>query len=240
MLDRDTHVPLYIQLKNEIAEKIKNGEWEIDSKIPTEKDLMEYYKVGRATVREAVSLLVNQGFLYKRQGIGTFVNRKRPSYGFEPLVSLAFSLKARGISQKNIISESKTLIPNKNLILSMKWKSKAPCFYMKRIRFAEELPIAIEHSYFPDAYKNLLKEYDLTGSIAKIIIEDLKLSIVKVTQVIELKSPSKEEMEELNLSENINVLNMERWIYIDGNEEPFYYLKFIVPENICSFPVENL
>lgn len=240
MLDRDLHIPLYIQLKEEICRKVKQGMWEVDSKIPTEKELMEEYGIGRATVREAVALLVNQGYLYKRQGIGTFVGRKQPSLGFEPLISLAFSLKARGITQKNVIAESKTLIPDKRLLTLMKWKEMKYCFYMKRIRYAEELPIAIEYSYFQEKFKEMTSKYDLKSSIAKIIIEDLKLTIVKVTQVIELKAPSEQEMKELNLEENVNVLNMERWIYIEGIEEPFYYLNFIIPENIYSFPIENL
>lgn len=240
MLDRDSHVPLYIQLKNELTSKIKQGKWEIDTQIPTEKELMDEYKVGRATVREAVSLLENQGYIYKRHGIGTFVGRNQPSLGFEPLISLAFSLKARGINQKNIIAENKSLMPDKKLLNTMKWKEMKPCYYMKRIRYAEDLPIAVEHSYFQDEYKELLNKYDLKGSVAKIIIEDLGLNIVKVMQTIELRTPKKQEIEELKMDKIIKVLNMERWIYIDGLEEPFFYLNFIIPENIYSFPIENL
>lgn len=240
MLDREMHVPLYIQLKEELISKIKEGKWEIDTQIPTEKELMNEYKVGRATVREAVSLLENQGYLYKRQGIGTFVGRKQPSLGFEPLISLAFSLKARGINQKNIIVDNRTIKPDKKLLNIMKWKKMKDCYYMKRIRYAEDIPIAVEYSYFQDEYKEALNKYDLKGSVAKIIIEDLKLNIVKVNQIIELKAPTRQEIEELKLEDNINLLNMERWIYIDGLEEPFFYLNFIVPENIYSFPIENL
>lgn len=240
MLDREMHVPLYIQLKEELTRKIKEGKWEIDSQIPTEKELMEEYRVGRATVRQAVSLLENQGYLYKRQGIGTFVGRKQPSLGFEPLISLAFSLKAQGIKQENIIVENKTIMPHKKLLNIMKWKELKYCYYLKRVRYAEGKPIAIEHSYFKEEYKELLKEYDLKGSVAKILIEDLKLSIVKVNQIVEVKTPTKEEIQELNLNEGVNVLNMQRWIYIQGLEQPFFYLEFIVPENVYSFPLENL
>ncbi len=237
MLDREMHVPLYIQLKEELTKKIKEGTWEIDSQIPTEIKLMEDYKVGRATVRQAISLLENQGYIYKKQGIGTFVGRIQPSLGFEPLISLAFSLKARGINQQNIIMDNRTIMPDKKLLNIMKWKDIKDCYYMKRIRYAEGIPIAVEHSYFQDEFKEKLNRYDLSGSVAKIIIEDLKLKIVKVNQIIELKTPTKQEIQELQLEKNINLLIMQRWIYIDGLEEPFFYLNFIVPENICSFDI---
>jgi GntR family transcriptional regulator len=240
MLNREMHIPLYIQLKEELTRKIKEGKWEIDTQIPTEIKLMEDYKVGRATVRQAISLLENQGYLYKRHGIGTFVGRIQPSLGFEPLISLSFSLKARGINQKNIIVDNRTIVPDKKLLNNMKWKEMKDCYYIKRIRYAEDIAIAVEHSYFQEEYKEALNKYDLSGSVAKIIIEDLKLNIVKVNQIIELKVPTKQEIEELKLEKDTKLLNMQRWIYIDGLEEPFFYVNFIVSENIYSFPIENL
>src|SRR5664280_2991071 len=92
MLDKQSHMPLYAQLKDELADCIKRGTMPVGSQIQTEPELMKQYGVGRATVREAVALLVNEGYLVKRQGIGTFVSNRQPSMGFEPLISLTTSL----------------------------------------------------------------------------------------------------------------------------------------------------
>ena len=119
MIDKRKHIPLYIQLKDEILDKIRNGTYEVDKQIPSEKVLMEEYGVGRATVREALSILVNEGYLYKKQGIGTFVARKQPSLGFEPLISLTYSLEARGIKSVNDVKE-KNIIKNSQNKMSIK------------------------------------------------------------------------------------------------------------------------
>jgi len=37
MIDKYKHIPLYIQLKDLIIEKIKSGQWEVNSQIPSEK-----------------------------------------------------------------------------------------------------------------------------------------------------------------------------------------------------------
>lgn len=240
MVDRSKHVPLYIQLKEELIQKIRNGVWDVDSQIPTEKVLMEEYDIGRVTVREALSLLVNEGYLYKKHGIGTFVARKHPSLGFEPLISLSYSLKAKGISPKNSVVEKKIILPDKKLLAKIKWSSKRECFYLERIRLAESTAVAIEKSYFSKEFKDIEIKYDFNDSIAKVILEDLKLVIRKVEQVIISRRPTEEEQKVLNISENIQVLDMERWIYSQDNDEPFYYLNFIIPENIYSFPIENL
>ncbi|MFZ5351707.1 MAG: GntR family transcriptional regulator [Bacillota bacterium] len=234
MLDRDKYIPLYIQLKEELKDKIKNGVWEVDSQIPTEKSLMEEYEVGRATVREALALLVNEGYLYKKQGIGTFVARKLPSLGFEPLISLTYSLNIRGISSSNKVLEKRELLPDKHLLSRLKWKKQKSCFYINRVRYAENIPIALEHSYFSNEFEQYIEKLDLTGSFAQLILKELKITINKVEQTIIPRVPDTEEQRLLNIDQSTTVLNLERWIYANDNEEPFYYLKFIIPENIYT------
>lgn len=240
MIDRTKHVPLYIQLKEELVQKIRKGVWDVDSQIPTEKALMEEYQLGRVTVREALSMLVNDGYLYKKHGIGTFVARKQQSLGFEPLISLSYSLKAKGISHKNLVLEKKIIPPDKKLLAKMKWEAKRNCFYLKRIRFAGSTAVAIEESYFSEEFKDIEKKYDFNDSIAKVIVEDLKFVLRKVEQVIVFRVPTEEEQTILNINENIQVLDMERWIYSKDMDEPFFYLNFVIPENIYPFPIENL
>lgn len=234
MINRDTYAPLYIQLKEELKSKIKEGAWEVDSQIPTEKALMEEYKVGRVTVREALSLLVNEGYLYRKQGIGTFVARKLPSLGFEPLISLTYSLNARGIQSSNEILEKDELKPDKHLMARLRWKKSNTCLYIKRLRYAESQPIAIEYSYFSDEFRVFCDKLDLTGSFAKLILKELNITIKKVDQTVIPRLPTLEEQQLLQIDESTSVLSMERWIYGEDDQVPFYYLKFIIPENLYS------
>ncbi|HIW13463.1 MAG TPA: FadR family transcriptional regulator [Candidatus Salinicoccus stercoripullorum] len=52
---------------------IKDGEYEIGSKLPSENELAAYYKVSRAPVREAISQLISMGYVESSQGRGTYV-----------------------------------------------------------------------------------------------------------------------------------------------------------------------
>ena len=67
MINKYSNVPLYSQLKNLIIDKIENGEYLPDSKIPSEQDLCEMYDISRPTVRQAISELTNSGYLYKKR-----------------------------------------------------------------------------------------------------------------------------------------------------------------------------
>ena len=82
--------------------------------------------------------------------------------------------------------------------------------------------------------QNVGERFDLTGSLSTIIIEELKVDITRIDQVIVPRLPSPEEKSLLDLQGGARVLQMDRWIYIIGRETPFYTLRFIVPTSIYS------
>ena len=61
------------ELAEQLQNQIKDGKFAVGQKLPTEPELMRIFGVGRSTVREAVKILVNMGFLKVQQGAGTFV-----------------------------------------------------------------------------------------------------------------------------------------------------------------------
>ena len=228
MIDKNSHTPLYAQLKDIIVKKIKSDLFKVKTQIPTEKELMGEYRVGRATVRKTMSMLENEGYIYKKRGIGTFVARKQPVVGFGPIISLTASLEARGIETENVIISKGIIVPDEKLIKDMKWKEKRSCYQLKRVRKIDEKPLAIEKSYFSEEFKIVDDRYDLTKSIAMVLLEDLRLTIKKVEQIIVPRLPTIEEQRELNIGNETLLLEIERWIYVEGFEEPYYYLKFVI------------
>ena len=88
-----------------LQEKILNGGYKINQKLPVEAELMHTYGVGRSTVREAVKILVNSGFLRVQQGVGTFVEENS---GFnEPLSQRLKRADPQSISEVRQILEMK-------------------------------------------------------------------------------------------------------------------------------------
>lgn len=77
MINKYSSIPLYSQLKLLILEKIENGDFPEDSKIPSEQELCGVYDISRPTVRQAISELTNNGTLYKLKGKGTFVAKSK-------------------------------------------------------------------------------------------------------------------------------------------------------------------
>jgi DNA-binding transcriptional regulator YhcF (GntR family) len=65
---------VYGKISEDISAKIKSGEYVVGSLLEPERKLMEKYGVERTTVRRALELLVKEGLIVKKAGLGTFIS----------------------------------------------------------------------------------------------------------------------------------------------------------------------
>ncbi len=72
-LIRKSNLPLYVQIRNQLKQKIMNGEFKPLDFIPTEQELCEDFGVSLITVRQALKDLVNEGLLCRVPRRGTYV-----------------------------------------------------------------------------------------------------------------------------------------------------------------------
>lgn len=73
MPDLEPRTPSYLKIQNYVFEKIKNGEYPVGSKIPSETELAELFSVSRITANKAIKEMSVMGFLERVRGRGTFV-----------------------------------------------------------------------------------------------------------------------------------------------------------------------
>ncbi|MFC5652491.1 GntR family transcriptional regulator [Paenibacillus solisilvae] len=76
---RNERSPLYFQIKQYIQDGIIEGKYGENGRIPTENELMEKFSVSRITVKNALNLLAQEGWIYRIPGRGSFVNDKEMS-----------------------------------------------------------------------------------------------------------------------------------------------------------------
>jgi 5-formyltetrahydrofolate cyclo-ligase len=83
-VNRESPLPAYYQIAMDLHQRISRGEWRAGGKLPSEPQLASQYKVSRMTLRQAVSELVKQGILTRRQGDGTYVSRAYLDITYRP------------------------------------------------------------------------------------------------------------------------------------------------------------
>ncbi|MBP1990641.1 GntR family transcriptional regulator [Paenibacillus eucommiae] len=69
----DDSRPIFLQIAERIEEDIMEGGLPEESQVPSTNQFAAFYKINPATAAKGVNLLVDQGILYKKRGIGMFV-----------------------------------------------------------------------------------------------------------------------------------------------------------------------
>ncbi|WP_374471120.1 GntR family transcriptional regulator [Phenylobacterium sp.] len=147
-LDPRARGPLYQQLQQQIREAIQNRVLAPDEALPPERDLAEEFSVSRITVRKALDGLVAEGLLLRRQGAGTFV-ASRVEKSFSKLSSFSEDMISRGRTPRSewLKRAEGAVTPEESMVLGL--SPGSPVYRFNRIRFADDLPMALEFTTVP-------------------------------------------------------------------------------------------
>jgi GntR family transcriptional regulator len=96
-LNRQSPLPLYAQLAQQVESRIRKGTYALGSTIPSEHSLCDEFGVGRPTVRQATDELVRKGLIERRRGQGTFVRNKIEAIDLFSLGGTMRSFSDRGL-----------------------------------------------------------------------------------------------------------------------------------------------
>ena len=140
--------PLYQRLQRALRGAIEDQTLKAQDALPPERDLAQDFAVSRITVRKALDGLVGEGLLTRRQGAGTFV-AGRVEKQFSKLTSFSEDMAARGRTahSKWLHKLEASVSPDESLTLGISPGSRV--YRFGRIRFADELAMALEYSTIP-------------------------------------------------------------------------------------------
>lgn len=152
MLDAQSPVPLYHQLKVALQRSIDQGVWQPGQAIPPERELIAQYGVSRITVRQALSELVAEGLLYRQHGRGTFVAPHRTAPIAETLTELTGhieELELRGIAcEHEVLALESGPLPDEVAEALERPHGAEGAFLYRRVR-VDGTPLMLSEVYLP-------------------------------------------------------------------------------------------
>jgi GntR family transcriptional regulator len=210
-------LPAYYQIKQTIKNWILNKEFNPGEKIPSENELGEKFNVSRLTVRQAISQLVQEGFLISKRGEGTFVTHNEHLIG-------SFSLEFTGFMDDLFyqISKCKTKSVKINRIPVPKVikeklelsNSGEEVIQIKRVRFLNDKPFNYTINYLPFDIGRRITEKDLLRKpLLQIMEQDLGIQFTEAFQTIEASFADQEVSEQLGIVSGSPILLVERIMY---------------------------
>jgi len=186
MIERNSVVPIYFQLKEILKEKITNGEILPDEMIDSESRLCERYQVSRNTVRKVFSDLKNEGYIYQRQGKGTFVSPPKISNRFVTTVSFTQEILARGMKPSTILLDLKEIPAGEEISDYLGIGKEEKVIRIHRLRMANGEPAGLNLTHIPSRICPGLMSEDLTkGSLYTLIQDKYQFQIIKVNRLYE-------------------------------------------------------
>lgn len=226
MIDKNSPLPIYYQLEEEIRLVIKTGKLNPGELLPSEREYAERYNISRMTVRQAINNLASEGLLHRQKGRGTFISEKKFEQDLQGLTSFSEDMRKRGLSPSNKIVSFQLIESTKRIAELLQLEIGEKVYEIKRIRFANELPIAVETIYTPKRLVGDMNQRNIEESFYHYIETKLSLKIAYGDQMIESALANEFEIDNLNVHDGDPVLLMKRISYLsDDNATPLEYVK---------------
>lgn len=177
-------VPLHIQVRETIRRQVKEGAL-IDKtgRLMTEAELGRHFGVSRITIRNAIAPLVSEGMFARERGRGTFLRSNQPENWVGKLMGFSETIRDAGYQAgAKVLQQGMT---NRHDSEVREQLQERAVWQLKRLRLADDTPIAIEHAFYPPDIGLELEKRDLTSIIMyRVFEEELGHSIREAKQTI--------------------------------------------------------
>ena len=226
-MNKEVPVQLYYQLTNELRNYIKSGNWSIGDLFPTDREIMEKYKVSGTTVRRAIKQLVSEGWIERTPGKGTFICKEPIKEELGRLTGFFEEIRSKGYqpSAELIFSEAVSIDTRlkKQFSLLREWPYEDAVLFRK-VQKLNGKPIVFVSSYWKKEYGQQLMECDLQNEgLYEAAAHHLGLRLTRAEQNIMAGAATREIVEYLGLKKNEPVLLMERLAYAGDELVEFSY-----------------
>jgi GntR family transcriptional regulator len=237
IVDANKNEPLYHQVKDILISRIENRQWTPGTIIPTEQELMDEFNVSRTTIREAISILVNSGLLERKQGKGTIVKAQQLTGSLGRLRGFAEEVMEKGLipHSKLLRIEFSDKLFHEKAMLNIPEGEKV--LVIERVRLANEIPIAIERSCWPEKIGHILKEHDLDKAKYYEILEKNNIFLMQANEKIIAINATIQEADLLGIRAGEALLEMSRLSFGIDNR-PMEYTRTKYRSDQYSYSIE--
>lgn len=211
-MTKQTASPLYQQVKDFIIEQIRSGAWKPESRIPSENEIVSVLNVSRMTAHRALRELTEEGYLFRVQGVGTFVSLRKPESALLEIQSISDEIKRRGGVHSSVVHLMAEERASKEVAAAMELPIGARVFHSILVHLEDEVPIQLS-----DRYVNPMLAPDyLRQDFTQLTPNQYLMKVVPLTEaehIIEAQLPDAETQKllDINSSEPCLVLYRRTW-----------------------------
>lgn len=207
----------YIQIYRDLVKKIEQGVWPRTSLLPSENDLTEMYGTSRETIRKALNLLSNNGYIQKVRGKGSIViNVHRLSFPVSGIASFKELAQKLGLKSKTIIHEL-GYIDSTKIQNHLQVNKNEKIWHVTRIREISGEKVILDKDFFNETFVPLLSKSICEDSIYQYIENHLELTIGYAVKEIVVEEVTDEDRELLDLQQFKHLVVIRSLVYLEDS-----------------------
>jgi GntR family trehalose operon transcriptional repressor len=206
----------FLSIYEEISEQIQSGRWEPNTKLPSENELVEQYQTSRETIRKALNLLSQNGYIQKVRGKGSYVlDVSRYDFPVSGLVSFKEIAQKMGKPWKTLVYELEVIHPDNYLQKQLDLTAKDSVWKVVRAREVEQERIILDKDFFCKKVVPALTKEICEGSIYRYLEEEMGLKISFAKKEITVDEPTDEDRRYLDMQDYGHIVVVKNYVYLE-------------------------
>lgn len=211
-------IPFYVQIRESLKDQINQGVLSTGQKLPSEDELAADYGVSRMTVRQGLTSLIDDGLLYRRHGLGTFVSNTDVERDHRRLTNFFESCRRLGKEASAEVVQFETIPANELVAKALHITTGDLVVRIVTLRTIDGKPVTLHDAQlsvalFPQLQTANPQELRLESRHVWELIEDYGYKLSHVTERLEAQPADKNLAEILDINETSPVLYGARVIY---------------------------
>lgn len=211
--------PAYLVIERELRKLVAKAQ--PGDPLPSDAELTERFGVSRMTARQAVQRLAADGLLYRVSGRGTFVAQRPVHRRINTLLSFTEEMRRRGLKASSRLLASGIRKGTDEEVLALRLPPRSSVVAIRRLRFADDVPMAVEHVRLPAVCAGVLN-VDLEKTSLFVALEGIGRTPTLAHGTITAAAADPEEAELLNVPDGAPLLIELRTIQ-DQSDAPLEY-----------------
>lgn len=230
--------PRHEQISDWLREKISTGHYTVGDQLPSENELGEKFDVSRVTVRHALKTLESEGIIYRRQGLGSFVDEAEISQPIVCLTDFEEDMKRAGLKGRSKIIAKEVVTGTRRITQKLDLGSGSKVVQLDRVRLADGKAIAFDKTWLPVLYGQLLEGHDLKQqTIYSILEEKYEIPVLRGTYSISAANADDYLAKHLGIKKRDALLLIDRLSMSIGDKRIYYQQRFYRPDCV-SYQVQ--
>ena len=217
-IDFSSKVPLYFQLKEQIKQSILNGEYKEGELIPSEREFHVNYELSSTTIRRALNDLVQENFLERKAGKGTFVRRRKVKRDLRKVLGFTKNMTEMGLNPTTKVLSQKMVMANAFARKRLGLAKGTKVVQLERLRLADNVPMMLEKRYIRTDLCPEIEKKDLSSSLWKVFEEHYGLKPNRHSQGMTIATVSGHAAAHLTLNDNSLVFLIKGVTYVQDND----------------------